>query len=84
MPLALYHSHVRQYRDMVSDQAVSHLPIPHEGRCRLSLSPSIVGLSRNNLSEVVRLRLTATMPALGVSSSLPLLRCRDSPRYYSD
>ncbi len=28
--------------------------IPHEGRCQLMLSPSIVGLMRNSLSEAMR------------------------------
>ena len=38
---------------MVSDQAVSGCATPHEGRCRLALSPSIVGLMRNSLSEAI-------------------------------
>ena len=42
-----------QYSDMVSDQAVPHTSKPHEGRCQLSLSPPIVGLMRNSLSEAV-------------------------------
>ncbi len=36
---------------MVSDQAELRLSSPHEGRCQLMLSPSIVGLMRNSLSE---------------------------------
>ena len=28
--------------------------IPHEGRCQLKLSPPIVGLMRNSLSEAMR------------------------------
>ena len=36
---------------MVSDQAELRLSSPHEGRCQLTLSPSIVGLMRNSLSE---------------------------------
>ena len=36
---------------MVSDQAVSPQVNPHEGRYQLSLSPSIMGLMRNSLSE---------------------------------
>ena len=31
---------------------------PHEGLCQLSLSPPIVGLMRNNLSEVTSYRNT--------------------------
>ena len=38
---------------MVSDQAVSGCATPHEGRCQLVLSPSIVGLIRNSLSEAL-------------------------------
>ena len=30
---------------------------PHEGRCQLSLSPPIVGLTRNSLSEAIRTAL---------------------------
>ena len=52
MPLAL--SYVSQYRDMVSDQATLRHVYPHEGRCQLSLSPPIVGLMRNSLSEAIR------------------------------
>jgi hypothetical protein len=52
MPLAL--SYVAQYRDMVSDQAPLRHVYPHEGRCQLSLSPPIVGLMRNSLSEAIR------------------------------
>ena len=29
------------------------LRLPHEGRCQLSLTPSIVGLMRNSLSEAI-------------------------------
>ena len=32
----------------------STMPYPHEGRCQLKLSPPIVGLMRNSLSEASR------------------------------
>ena len=55
MPLALYKRYIRQYRDMVSDQAARHQSNPHEG-CRIAmLPPAIVGLMRNSLSEVFRI-----------------------------
>ena len=39
---------------MVSDQAVTGYVSPHEVLVQLSLSPSIVGLMRNSLSEATR------------------------------
>ena len=53
---------------MVSDQAVSGCATPHEGRCQLALSPSIVGLMRNSLSEAPH---TIGM-SLGLGTSLGL------------
>ena len=37
--------------DMVSDQAVTDASSPHEGQCQLTLSLSIVGLTRNMVSD---------------------------------
>ena len=39
---------------MVSDQADTEYASPHDGRGQRSLSPSIVGLMRNSLSEATR------------------------------
>ena len=51
MSLALQYSHIRQYKDMVSDQAVLHPSLPHEGFRSLRALSAIVGLMRNSLSE---------------------------------
>jgi hypothetical protein len=40
--------------DMVSDQAVTAASSPHEGQCQLTLSLSIVGLTRNMVSDHIQ------------------------------
>ena len=50
------HRHIRQnrqYRNMVSDQVVSRLSIPTKAGASFA-APSIVGLSRNSLSEAIK------------------------------
>jgi len=42
-----------QYRNMVSDQIVSHLALPTKAGDSFAV-PSIVGLSRNSLSEAMK------------------------------
>ena len=47
---------------MVSDQAVTGYASPHEVLVQLSLSPSIVGLMRNSLSEATRTSQVVAYP----------------------